>query len=401
MVAEQRRPKQPQSTWRPRAMRDGDRGGEGGRGARRRPAAPGTIGRRGDEQRARRRQLGDGQEQRERGRRAPRGTPKPRSVRRASSPIGELGGAGDGEDRGQREPGDERGGRPSRELRARPTHQMQRRAARAASVGELDLRRGGPVGAGSGATPRGSPRPRWSARRRRWGRRGGGSGPGGPGRRSRRRRARTAPSWPGCPRRTHTPWRRCWHAGRFSAGTGAAAMEYRILGPLEIADGDRAVQITARKQRALLALPAAPRERAGLDRPHRRGPLGGAAAGDGRKARARLRLPAPQLARERRARDGARRLPGRGRAGRARRGPVRAPAGGGQGGARGGEHAGRLGAPPPGARALARAGARGRRLRGLRVGRDRTAGGAPPGLPGGAARGATSRSADMRRCSPS
>ena len=69
-------------------------------------------------------------------------------------------------------------------------------------------------------------------------------------------------------------------------------MEYRILGPLEIADDGRPLVLNARKQRALLLCLLLARERGRLGRRAGRRGLGRAATGVRREARAGLRLPA-------------------------------------------------------------------------------------------------------------
>ena len=81
-------------------------------------------------------------------------------------------------------------------------------------------------------------------------------------------------------------------------------MDYRILGPLEVWAGDRPVPLGGEKQRALLAILPAARQRVGVGgRAHRRG-LGGTATRDRSEDDAGLYRSSAQGARSERAQDG-------------------------------------------------------------------------------------------------
>ncbi len=162
-------------------------------------------------------------------------------------------------------------------------------------------------------------------------------------------------------------------------------MEFRILGPIEVADGDRLLPLSAAGLRALLAmLLLHANEVVSVDRLlDALWPDGTAAVGCSRAPGARLS--APQGARPGRAvrRDATGGIRGRGGTERARRVPVRgARRSGGRrrAGGGGGDASGR---PRP----LARSRTRRRCVRGVRAAGDRTPRGAASGRPRAPARG--------------
>ena len=153
-------------------------------------------------------------------------------------------------------------------------------------------------------------------------------------------------------------------------------MEFRLLGSLDVAEGDRSLPLGGGKQRALLADPAVARERRGAGRAADRRPVGRVAAGHGGQERAGLRVAAAQAAGGRAPGDAAAGLRAAGRSVGARRRALRAA-----------RDAGARGATPEMAAARLREALalwRGPPLadlavRAVRAGRDRAAGGAAAG----------------------
>ena len=109
-----------------------------------------------------------------------------------------------------------------------------------------------------------------------------------------------------------------------SCGRCGGAMEFRLLGTLEVRAGDGLLPLGRPKQRALLALLLLAREPRGGARAADRRAVGRGAARDGGQGGAGVRLAAAQAAAGRDAGDAAAGLPARGRAGGGRPAAVRA-----------------------------------------------------------------------------